>query len=98
MKKYKVLVKGNNYKTVVGSRTQEFGFHTTRFIEAKDYIAAKMRAMELVVEELDQVVFHNPDGAPEIEVPQLIEVESFDDHDVPGSGFTWHMEGKRDHF
>jgi len=98
MKKFKVLVKGSNYKTVVGKRTHEFGFHTTRFIEAKDYITAKMRALELVVKELDQIVFNNPDGSPEIEAPQLIEIESFGDHDVPGSGFTWHMEERRDQF
>jgi len=98
MKKYKVLVKGNNYKTVVGNRTQEFGFHATRFVEAKDYIAAKMRVLELVLEELEQIVFNNQAGSPVIEVPQFIEVESFGDHDVPGSGFTWYVEGRRDQF
>jgi len=95
MKKYKVLVKGNNYKTAVDNSVQEFGFHTTRFVEAKDDAAAKMRALELVVEELDHIVFSNPEASPVIDVPQFIEVESFGDHEVPGSGFTWHMEGKQ---
>ena len=94
MKKFKVLVKGNNYKSVVGSRTQEFGFHATRFVEAIDYASAEMKALELVVGELDQIVFNNPAGSPGIEVPQLVEVESFENFDVPGSGFTWHMEEK----
>lgn len=92
MKKYKILVKGNNYKTVVGSRAREFGFHTTRFIESDSDLAAKERALELVKKELEQIVFNNQAGSPVIEVPQLIEIESFGDHDVPGSGFTWHME------
>lgn len=93
MKKYKVVVKGNNHKTVVGDKPQKFGFHTTRFVEAKDYIAAKMKALELVVEDLDQIVFNNPEGALEVDVSQLVEIESFGDYEVPGSGFTWHMEG-----
>jgi hypothetical protein len=96
MKKYKVLVKGNNYKTVVGSRAREFGFHATRFVESDSHLAAKKRALELVKEELKQIIFNNQAGSPVIEVPQFIEVESFGDHDVPGSGFTWHMEGRRD--
>jgi len=93
MKKYRVVVEGNNYKTVVSDKPQKLGFHTTRFVEAKDYIAAKMKALELVVEELDHIIFSNPETAPDIDVSLLIEIESFGDCEVPGSGFTWHMQG-----
>lgn len=93
MKKYRVVVEGSNYHTVVRDKPQKLGFHTTRFIEAKDYITAKMKALELVVEELDHIIFSNPETAPEIDVSLLIEVESFGNSDVPGTGFTWHMQG-----
>ena len=88
MKKYRVLVKGNNYKTVVGKISHEFGFHTTRFIESDSHIAAKEMALKLVEAELKEIVFNNQAGSPVIEVPQFVEVESFGDHDVPGRGFT----------
>jgi len=97
MKKFKIVVKGNSYKTAVGSRVQTFGFHTARFIESDNYTAAKERALELVKRELEDIVFNNPAGSPVIEVPQFIEVESFGDNEVPGSGFTWHMEGKSEY-
>ena len=93
MKKYRVVVEGNNYKTVVSDKPQKLAFHTTRFVEAKDYIAAKMKALELVVEELDHIIFSNPESAPEIDVSLLIEVKSFGDCEVPGSGFNWHLQG-----
>jgi len=94
MMKYKVLVKGNNYKTVVGKQTREFGFHATRFVEANSHSAAKQRALQLVKEELDHIVFNNSAGNPAIEASQLVEVATFGEHDVPGSGFSWHMEGR----
>lgn len=92
MKKYRVVVEGNNYKTVVDNNLRKFGFYTTRFVEAKDYIAAKMKALELVVEDLDHIIFNNPEGFPDIDVSQPVEVESFGDCEVPGSGFIWRME------
>jgi len=93
MKKFRVVVEGNNYKTAIDNKPQKLGFHTTRFVEGKDYIAAKMKALELVIEELDHIVFSNPETAPDIDVSLLIEVKSFDNCEVPGSGFTWHMQG-----
>jgi len=93
MKKFRVVVEGNNYRTGLDHKSHSLGFHTTRFIEAKDYITARMQALELVVEELDHIVFHNPDAAPHIDVSQLDEVESFAGYDVPGSGFDWYQEG-----
>ncbi len=94
MKKFKVLIKGNDYKTAVGSRVQTFGFHTTRFIESDSDDSAKERALKLVKRQLEDIVFNNPAGSPVVEALQFVEVESFGDNEVPGSGFTWHMEGK----
>jgi len=95
MKKFKIVVKGNNYKTAVGSRVQEFGFYTTRFVEAHSAASAKKRALKMVERELEKVVFNKQTGLPVIEIPQFVEVDSFGDHDVPGSGFVWHKESKQ---
>ncbi len=93
MRKYKVVVEGNSYKTARGNRPRRLGFYTTRFIEARDCSTAKTTALELVTEELGQIVRNNPEEAPHIDVSQLDEIDSFAGCEVPGSGFTWYMEG-----
>ena len=48
MKKYKVLVRGENFLINLGGKAQKCGFYTTAFVEEPDEDQAEQRAMALL--------------------------------------------------
>lgn len=89
MKKYKVLVEGNNYEVCLDGNTSKYGFFTTRFIETKNSGEAEIVAMDLIRDELKEIAMNDIVDPPTIYVEETQEIDDFGDNIVPGSGFTW---------
>ena len=95
-KKYKILIEGNNFKISIDGIPQKYGFFTTRYVEAIDEEEAKRKVIDLVKSEIGSYILNNPEDPPYIEFEENLEIESFMDSNVPGSGFTWfEMDGDK---
>ncbi len=95
MKKYKVLIEGGNCLLHAQKSPQKYGFFTTRFIEAQDSSNAEKIAIDLIRGELLEKVLNDPSDPPLLSLSEIREVESFDNHLVPGTGFTWYPEPEK---
>ena len=92
MKKFKIVVEGQNYNIKVDNIPQKCGFFTTRFIEADSSSDVEDTVMKLVRDELKDVILNDQSDPPVMYIDGLVEVERFGDNDVPGFGFTWFKE------
>lgn len=91
MKKYRILINGKDF-TLKGEN-KKYGFYTTRYIEGHSEDEATKKALNLIREELKDKVVKNPaENQPEMFVEEIVELESFEDALVPGTGFTWHPQ------
>ena len=89
MQKYNVCVEGTNFKIEIEDAVQKCGFFTTRFVEAMDASSAEQQAMDFIRKELQGVVLNDREDPPVMYIDKLEEIPSFDDNEVPGTGFTW---------
>jgi len=92
MQKYKILAEGQNYHIKIEKNIQKFGFFTTRYIESINLSDAKIRAINLLNNELQEISLNDKADPPIIRIDECTEIESFDDCKVPGSGFTWYKD------
>jgi acetolactate synthase regulatory subunit len=92
MKKYSVLIKGNNLMISIDGVTRKHGFYTTRYVDAKNESDAKKISINLIQEELRSTVLNNSDDTPNYFFEDVLEIDKFGDHKVPGTGFTWFEE------
>jgi len=97
MKKFKVIVEGNNFVIKLDSKVGCFGFFATRFIEAKDSKEAETLAMNLIRDELKSIVLNDRSNPPAMYVEENYEIDDFRDNLVPGSGFAWFKAEETSH-
>lgn len=90
MKKYKILVEGENLTITSKGKLQKHGFFTTRFVEAINSTDAEKRILLLVQEDLQEIISNNPSDPPVITVDKIVEIDGFENNEIPGSGFTWY--------
>jgi hypothetical protein len=91
-KKYSVLIKGINLQINIDGEKGKHGFFTTRYIKTENMSAAKRIAMNLIKEELSSIILNDYGDSPDFLFEDILEVEDFGDHEVPGAGFTWFEE------
>ena len=89
--KFKVMLRGENFKVALVGPVAKRGFDTTRFVEADTPDAAEHAAVELVRQDrhLQGIVRDAPTDPPMIYLDSLSEIPSFDGCPVPVAGYTW---------
>jgi hypothetical protein len=98
MKKYKVLVRGENFLINFEDKDQKLGFYTTVFVEGKDEEQAEQRAIALLRndKEFRRSVLNEQSDAPMMFVDEIDELGSFDGVNLPRTGFSFFLEqGKK---
>jgi hypothetical protein len=80
MKKFRVLLRGENFLLRSEGVVKRFGFYTTRFVEAVDESEAERCAVEYLRQEdrLRGSVLNDPSDPPMIFAEEIDEVPSFD--------------------
>ena len=87
MNKYRLMIEGKNF--VLKGKAEKLGFYTTRYVEGANEEEATNRALDLIRTEIKGNVEKDTDANPEMFVKEIVELESFEDANVPGSGFSW---------
>jgi hypothetical protein len=92
-KKYKVLVRGENFLLNVDGENQKLGFYTTRFVEAPNEAAAEEMAIALLRDDpkLHGVLNEQAD-APIMFAEKIVELTSFEGLKLPGTGFVFYPQ------
>lgn len=80
MKKFRVLVRGENFLLKSEGAVKRFGFYTTRFVEALDKDEAERRAVESLRQEnrLREGVLNDHSDPPMLFAEEIDEISSFD--------------------
>lgn len=87
---FKCFILGENFTLIEEGKVKDFGFYTTRWVEASDANAAEMKALEIL--KADEFLSDLPEEQknPKAKVYfQEIEELSEKPKQVPGAGFTW---------
>jgi hypothetical protein len=94
MKKYSVLVRGENFLIKFEGEDQKLGFYTTAFVEAKDEDEASKKAVDLLRDdqEFKRSVSNDQSDPPLMFVDEIAELESFDGLNLPRNGFAFFPE------
>ena len=92
MKKYKVLVHGQNFLLDVDGKVKKVGFYTTRFLEANDDQEAEENAISTLRNDptLRSGVLNEKSDAPMLYVEEIAELDSFEGLTLPGTGFSFY--------
>jgi hypothetical protein len=96
MKKFKVLIEGNNYLLrEIGKLPRKYGFYTTAFVEAVNAGQAEAIAVELLKNDskLKNACENVVSDPPAIRIESIDEVESFAGCDLPRVGLALFEEG-----
>ena len=94
MKKYKVLVRGENFLLNIDGEDQSLGFYTTVFLEGKDEGEAEESAIALIRDdqEFGRSVLNEKSDSPRMFVEEIAEVESFEGLTLQRTGFSFYPE------
>ena len=92
IKKYKVIVRGENFLLKLDGKAGKVGFYTTRFIEALNDHEAEETAISGLRDDptLRQVVLNEKSDAPMLFAEEIVELNSFDGLTLPGTGFSFY--------
>ena len=93
--KYRVLLRGQNFRISLNGKMERLGFYTTRFVEAADREEAELRAVQIVREdkELEGCVNDDRKESPMIYLEEIVEVNRFPENG--GDGFTFFQESEK---
>lgn len=96
MKKYKVLVRGQNFLLDLNGQVEKVGFYTTRFVEAENEGQAEDNAISMLRADskLCDVVLNPQSDTPMLFVEEITQLDSFEGVGVPGAGFTFYRESQ----
>lgn len=77
MKRYLVSLHGQNLLIKLRGELGKYGFHTKRYIEAKNDEQAERRALRLIFNDADlqRIILNRKDDPPSISVDDIIEVD-----------------------
>jgi 4-alpha-glucanotransferase len=91
MKKYKVLVRGENFLMNLDGEDQRLGFYTTAFVEGQDEKQAEQQAIGLLRDDIEfrQSVLNEQSDAPMMFVDDIDEIDSFEGLNLPRTGFSF---------
>ena len=96
MKKYQVILEGKNFQLDHEGKIVKHGFFTTRYVEANNPEEAELTAVTLIKEDtsLTESVRNDRSSEPMIYLNELCEIESFEDANVPGTGYSFYIDKK----
>ncbi len=89
MRKFKLVIEGDNFEILLDGKVGKYGFFTTRFVESKDSKEAETLAMKLIRDELESIVLNDSSDPPVMYVEDNYEIDNLGNNLVSGSGFTW---------
>jgi len=91
MKKYKALIRGENFLMKIDGDEQKLGFYTTVFVEAKDEEDAEQKSIQLLRHDpkLQESTLNNKSDSPMMYVEEIEELQSFDGFKLPRLGFSF---------
>jgi hypothetical protein len=91
MKKYRVLVRGENFLVSVNEQAEKLGFYTTVYVEALDDQSAELKTMELLRtdEKLVSVTLNSKSDSPMMYMEEIEELETFEGLSLPRTGFAF---------
>ena len=95
MKKYSVMLRGENFEINIEGKVDNLGFYTTRIVKANSPEEAEQKAVELIKNDdnLIQIIQPNSQETPMIYLESMSEVPWW--RRVGGSGYSfWPMEGE----
>ena len=91
MKKFRVFVRGENFRLNLEGAVKRYGFYTTRFVEAPDKSEAERLAIDLLRQEsrLCGRVVNDQADPPMLFAEEIDEIVSFDtvENRFPGLAF-----------
>ena len=90
MKKFRVMIEGENFNLTVNDIKGSYGFYTARFVAAESELQAQEMALVLVINELHEIFEDEHDLGTRLKTDEIDEVSSFGDNVVPGAGFSWY--------
>ena len=88
------MVEGANFLITFDDETSKYGFFTTRFLEARTEEEAENETIEMLRVELAEVVENDQSDSPVMFIDEIVELDSFGDFAVPGTGFVWFPDEK----
>ena len=99
MKKYKVIVEGNNFLIRFEDKIKKYGFFTVRFVEAQNEAEAETKVIEMLRNDANLValVRNEETDPPMMYAEEIEEVKSFGKFSVPGTGFAWYPDDSCGH-
>ena len=70
------------------------GFYTTRWVEASSPKEAEIVAIEMIKndQELSEAIINEKDNPPMLYAEEILEIESFEGVNPPGTGYTFYPE------
>jgi hypothetical protein len=94
MRKYKVLVRGENFLINVDGKDQRLGFYTTAFVEARNEEEAEDKAIALLRddEDLRRGMLNKKSDSPMMFAEEIAELDSFEGVHLPRTGFSYFPE------
>jgi hypothetical protein len=98
MKKYKVLVRGQNFLLNLNGEDQRLGFYTTVFVEGENEEEAEERAIALLRDnqEFARSILNEKTDSPMMFVEEITELESFDGLHLSRTGFSFYREADKE--
>jgi hypothetical protein len=92
MNKYRVTIHGQNYLIKLDELVERMGFYTTRHIGAENKELAVFKAVEHIQndDKLTQIVLNAPDNPPLLYAEEVLELESFEGVNPPGTGYSFY--------
>lgn len=91
-KKFRIYINGINFLIRFEGKLEKHGFFTTRYTEGNNESEAELVAIDLIRDELKEIVLNQKSDPPVLNVQETVELESFENVDIPGRGFTWYEE------
>ena len=92
------MLEGKNFLIEYEGKIQKHGFYTTRYIEAENLEEAELKAVETIKSDkklIDSVKNERTD-APMIYLEEISELETFENVNPPGTGYTFYIEDKNE--
>ena len=91
MKKYQVLLEGNNFLFDIEGKIEKYGFMVTRYVEALNPEKAEEKAVNLLKKDdsLIQRVLNDKLDAPMIYLDEIIELDSFENIETLETGYSF---------
>ena len=89
LKKCRLFIEGKNFDIKSEGKVIKTGFFANRYIEAIDSSSAERIALDLIRKELKGLILNDKSNPPLMFIKENEELLSFEDNNVPGTGFSW---------